>query len=164
MGLVRRYRRRHNPHLSTHLDQKCRIAAARRELPHSAQHGLGRDSVHDQQRDFCAARRAIAWRRIPCHRHSTAHGAHAPQLVGWLAGYVIAITLVLATLRFAWLFVSLRSVLFHGRVATNEPTATSALTLAVSPAGAPVRSGWRRVTVMSLAGVRGAVKLAGEAW
>ncbi len=47
----------------------------------------------------------------------------------WLAGYVIAITLGLATLRFAWLFVSLRLALFHGRVATNEPTATSALTL-----------------------------------
>ena len=58
----------------------------------------------------------------------------------WLVAYVLAITLGLATLRFAWVLVSLRLGELRGR--------------------APVRH-WRHVGVMSLAGVRGAVTLAG---
>ena len=70
-----------------------------------------------------------------------AGAAATVQLTGhahpaWLIAYVLAITLCLALLRFAWVMVSLR-------------------------AGASGRPGWRLVTVMSLAGVRGAVTLAG---
>ncbi|MEP7100432.1 MAG: Na+/H+ antiporter, partial [Burkholderiales bacterium] len=70
-----------------------------------------------------------------------AGAAATVQLTGhahpaWLIAYVLAITLGLALLRFAWVMVSLR-------------------------AGAPGRPSWRLVTVMSLAGVRGAVTLAG---
>ena len=71
----------------------------------------------------------------------------------WLVGYVIAITLGLAALRFAWVLVSLRLGLFHRSAAD-----TSRAGLQGEP---PVRPGWRLVTVMSLAGVRGAVTLAG---
>lgn len=88
------------------------------------------------------------------------------QLIGhanpvWLVVYVIAIALALAALRFAWVFVSLRLLLFQSRAATDESVAASLLAAEIAPAGAPVRSGWRLVTVMSLAGVRGAVTLAG---
>ena len=79
----------------------------------------------------------------------------------WLAVYVIAITLGLAALRFAWVFVSLRLVLFQGRVVTNESVAATAFAQDIAPSGGAVRSGWRLVSVMSLAGVRGAVTLAG---
>ena len=68
---------------------------------------------------------------------------------GWLAFYVIAITHGLAALRFAWVFVSLRLVLYRSRAD------------ALPAGGVPARPGWRLVTVMSLAGVRGAVTLAG---
>ena len=79
----------------------------------------------------------------------------------WLVVYVIAITLGLATLRFAWVFVSLRLVLFHSRMATNDSVAAPGRAPEIAPARPPVRSGWRLVSVMSLAGVRGAVTLAG---
>ncbi len=79
----------------------------------------------------------------------------------WLAVYVMAITLGLAALRFAWVFVSLRLVLFHSRVAMNVSPSGSTRGPSIASAVAPVRSGWRLVTVMSLAGVRGAVTLAG---
>lgn len=74
--------------------------------------------------------------------------AAAPQTVrltahespAWLAVYVVIILAGLAALRFAWVWASLR-LSFLGR-------------------GAPP-GGWRVVLVMSLAGVRGAVTLAG---
>lgn len=64
--------------------------------------------------------------------------------VWWLAIYVFAIVGALATLRFLWVWTSLKLTLFRrkGR-------------------GAPPRVGLRLVAVMSLAGVRGAITLAG---
>ena len=79
----------------------------------------------------------------------------------WLGVYVVAIALGLAALRFAWVFVSLRSVLFQSRVGTSDSVAAAARAPDIVPSDVPVRSGWRLVTVMSLAGVRGAVTLAG---
>ncbi|MFM9928327.1 Na+/H+ antiporter [Variovorax sp. H27-G14] len=70
----------------------------------------------------------------------------------WLAVYVVAITLGLAALRFAWVMVSLRLRPIHARAAAGVPAGT---------AGTVARPGWRLVAVMSLAGVRGAVTLAG---
>lgn len=67
----------------------------------------------------------------------------------WLLVYVIAITLGLAALRFAWVMVSLWLRPFHPRAP------------AIEPGSSPGRPGWRLVAVMSLAGVRGAVTLAG---
>jgi CPA1 family monovalent cation:H+ antiporter len=63
----------------------------------------------------------------------------------WLAGYALAISLGLAVLRFAWVWTSLRLTMYaarrRGEAATTPP--------------------WRLVAAMSLAGVRGAITLAG---
>jgi CPA1 family monovalent cation:H+ antiporter len=63
----------------------------------------------------------------------------------WLAAYALAISFILAALRFAWVWVSLRLSLFH----------------ASRDADAMITPDWRLVAVMSLAGVRGAITLAG---
>lgn len=63
----------------------------------------------------------------------------------WLAIYVLAISLALAVLRFVWVWTSLRFTLFRA-VRRGEP--------------AP-KVNWRLVVAMSLAGVRGAITLAG---
>ncbi|QDF95451.1 Na+/H+ antiporter [Azoarcus sp. DD4] len=63
----------------------------------------------------------------------------------WLLVYALAISVILALLRFAWVWVSLRISLFKAR----EP-------------GEPLhRPDWRIVAAVSLAGVRGAITLAG---
>ncbi|HEX7858073.1 MAG TPA: Na+/H+ antiporter [Sphingobium sp.] len=62
----------------------------------------------------------------------------------WLAIYVLAIMLALATLRFAWVWVSFRLTLFRAR--EDIPYR---------------RPDWRLVAAMSFAGVRGAITLAG---
>ncbi|HEY6643744.1 Na+/H+ antiporter [Povalibacter sp.] len=63
----------------------------------------------------------------------------------WLIVYVIAINAALGALRFLWVWVSLRLTLFRG-----------------STPGAPAkRPSWRLVAATSLAGVRGAITLAG---
>lgn len=63
----------------------------------------------------------------------------------WLLVYALAITAILALLRFAWVWLSLRVSLFKVR----EP-------------GEPLhRPDWRIVAAVSLAGVRGAITLAG---
>ncbi|WP_031440396.1 Na+/H+ antiporter [Sphingomonas sp. FUKUSWIS1] len=65
---------------------------------------------------------------------------------GWLAAYVLAIVAGLAALRFVWVWVSLRLTLLRRRyrdgVTVHSPD-------------------WRVVAAMSLAGVRGAITLAG---
>ncbi len=66
-------------------------------------------------------------------------GHHNPW---WLGVYVAGIVVALAGLRFAWVWVSLRH------------------TFSSAGSGAPPRS-WRLVMAMSLAGVRGAITLAG---
>jgi CPA1 family monovalent cation:H+ antiporter len=63
----------------------------------------------------------------------------------WLVVYAIVITFILAALRFAWVWVSLRVTLYRTRK-VGEVMATP---------------DWRLVAVMSLAGVRGAITLAG---
>ena len=75
----------------------------------------------------------------------------------WLVAYVIAIAIGLAALRFAWVFVSLRSVLFQGRVISSDSIAATAFAPDSVPSDVPIRSGWRLVTVMSLAGDRKSV-------
>lgn len=62
----------------------------------------------------------------------------------WLAIYVVAIMVMLIALRFAWVWVSFRLTLFRARedVAYRRPD-------------------WRLVAAMSVAGVRGAITLAG---
>ncbi len=67
------------------------------------------------------------------------------QSPAWLAVYVVAIVAGLAALRFAWVWVSLRTQAWHAQ-RRGEP-------------GPMVN--WRLVMVVSLAGVRGAVTLAG---
>lgn len=62
----------------------------------------------------------------------------------WLAVYVLAIVVALAALRFIWVWTSLKLTLFRRR-----------------RRGATPRVGLRLVAVMSLAGVRGAITLAG---
>jgi monovalent cation/hydrogen antiporter len=70
-------------------------------------------------------------------------GHHDPL---WLIVYVIAINATLAALRFIWVWISLRLTLF--RASTTGAT--------------PVRRpSWRLVAATSLAGVRGAITLAG---
>ncbi|WP_199183649.1 MULTISPECIES: Na+/H+ antiporter [unclassified Brevundimonas] len=64
--------------------------------------------------------------------------------IWWLAVYVFAIVAALATLRFVWVWTSLKFTLFRRRGKS-----------------APPKVGWRLVAVMSLAGVRGAITLAG---
>lgn len=63
----------------------------------------------------------------------------------WLLVYAIAISLCLALLRFAWVWVSLRLSLFRTKQ-TGDPL---------------LKPDWRIVAAMSLAGVRGAITLAG---
>jgi len=63
----------------------------------------------------------------------------------WLAGYALAIGLGLAVLRFAWVWTSLRLTIFAARRRGE--------TMATPP--------WRLVAATSLAGVRGAITLAG---
>ncbi len=63
----------------------------------------------------------------------------------WLVVYVLAITLALAALRFLWVWVSLRLTIFRAS-RKGEPSQTP---------------GWRLIAAMSLAGVRGAITLAG---
>ncbi|MEP9376533.1 Na+/H+ antiporter [Aquabacter sp. CN5-332] len=65
--------------------------------------------------------------------------------VGWLLLYVVAITLALAVLRFLWVWVTLRFTLSWRKSRRR-------------PEGGP---SWRLIAAMSLAGVRGAVTLAG---
>ena len=64
--------------------------------------------------------------------------------VWWLAVYVFAIVAALAALRFVWVWTSLKFTLFRKR-----------------GKNAPPKVGLRLVAVMSLAGVRGAITLAG---
>ncbi|MDZ4112883.1 MAG: Na+/H+ antiporter [Brevundimonas sp.] len=69
-------------------------------------------------------------------------GTSRPE-VWWLAIYVAAIVVTLAALRFIWVWTSLRFSLFRRR------------------RGPPPKIGLRLTMVMSLAGVRGAITLAG---
>ncbi|HBI18358.1 MAG TPA: Na+/H+ antiporter, partial [Brevundimonas sp.] len=70
-------------------------------------------------------------------------GTSRPE-VWWLAVYVIAIVAALAALRFIWVWTSLKLTLYRRR--NRQP---------------PSRVGLRLTLVMSLAGVRGAITLAG---
>ena len=63
----------------------------------------------------------------------------------WLAFYVLLILAALAALRFAWVGISLKVAFFGSRMRGDVPS--------------PLH--WRLVTAMSLAGVRGAITLAG---
>ncbi|MEG1453505.1 Na+/H+ antiporter, partial [Brevundimonas sp.] len=65
--------------------------------------------------------------------------------VWWLAVYVMAIVGVLATLRFIWVWATLRLTLFSRQKGKSERP----------------KLRWRLVAVMSLSGVRGAITLAG---
>ena len=69
--------------------------------------------------------------------HLTGH--HQPI---WLVAYVLAITLGLAAVRFAWVWMSLQLTLFRQKEFRASPD-------------------WRIVATMSFAGVRGAITLAG---
>jgi CPA1 family monovalent cation:H+ antiporter len=69
-------------------------------------------------------------------------GHHEP---GWLLVYVLAINLALAAVRFAWVWVSLDLNLMRARRRGETIQ----------------RPSWRMVVAMSLAGVRGAITLAG---
>ncbi|MDM9620992.1 Na+/H+ antiporter [Rhizobium sp. S96] len=69
-------------------------------------------------------------------------GHHDPI---WLIAYVIAINLALGLLRFVWVWVSLRFTLYR----------------AAKRGQVIVRPGWRLIAATSLAGVRGAITLAG---
>lgn len=69
-------------------------------------------------------------------------GHHEPA---WLVGYVVAINLALALLRFLWVWVSLQFTLF--RAARKGQTVR--------------KPSWRLIAATSLAGVRGAITLAG---
>ncbi len=67
------------------------------------------------------------------------------QEVWWMAVYVLSITAALAILRFLWVWVSIRMAGLR-QARRDEPF---------------VRPSWRMVAAISLAGVRGAVSLAG---
>lgn len=69
-------------------------------------------------------------------------GHHEPW---WLAIYVLLINIGLAALRFAWVWTSLRLTLFRA-VRRGDP---------------PRKTSWKLVLAISLAGVRGAITLAG---
>ncbi len=87
----------------------------------------------------------------------------------WLAGYALVILAALCALRFGWVWMSLRSAARRSatlavRAAAKPATspATGAPTPeAPAPAPAPLLHNWRVVMVTTLAGVRGAVTLAG---
>jgi CPA1 family monovalent cation:H+ antiporter len=67
------------------------------------------------------------------------------QQAGWLLAYVIAINIGVIALRFVWVWASLSLTMFKSRLS-----------------GAGIRRpNWRLVTATSLAGVRGAITLAG---
>lgn len=70
-------------------------------------------------------------------------GTSRPE-IWWLAVYVVAIVAALAALRFIWVWTSLKLTLYRRR--NRQP---------------PSRGGLRLTLVMSLAGVRGAITLAG---
>lgn len=70
-------------------------------------------------------------------------GHHDPL---WLIVYVVAINAALAILRFLWVWISLRLTMYRASRATG---------------GAPGKPSLRLVAVTSLAGVRGAITLAG---
>jgi CPA1 family monovalent cation:H+ antiporter len=63
----------------------------------------------------------------------------------WLLVYVVAINLALAVLRFVWVWTSLRFTLFRAHLKGEKPYVPS----------------WRLIAATSLAGVRGAITLAG---
>lgn len=63
----------------------------------------------------------------------------------WLAGYALVISLGLILLRFLWVWASLRLTLFRQGVRGEQP----------------IKPHWRLVLATSLAGVRGAITLAG---
>ena len=69
-------------------------------------------------------------------------GHHEPI---WLLVYVVAIYLALAVLRFLWVWTSLRFTLFRAARKGHKPFVP----------------GWRLIAATSLAGVRGAITLAG---
>jgi CPA1 family monovalent cation:H+ antiporter len=69
-------------------------------------------------------------------------GHHEPA---WLLVYVVAINLALAALRFVWVWASLRFTLFRAHLKGEKPYVPS----------------WRLIAATSLAGVRGAITLAG---
>ena len=69
-------------------------------------------------------------------------GHHDPA---WLVIYVIGINAALAILRFAWVWVSLRLTIFRASLKKSEFS----------------KPGWRLIAATSLAGVRGAITLAG---
>lgn len=69
-------------------------------------------------------------------------GHHNPS---WLIVYALAISLALATLRFAWVWVWVKADRFYARMRKRPVTETSA----------------RLIVAMSLAGVRGAITMAG---
>jgi Na+/H+ antiporter len=64
----------------------------------------------------------------------------------WLLVYVLAINFGLAVMRFLWVWVSLH-ISYRLKLRQGDPTAQ--------------KPGWRVVTIMSVAGVRGAITLAG---
>ncbi len=70
-------------------------------------------------------------------------GHHDPL---WLIVYVVAINAALAALRFIWVWISLRLTLFRASRLSGGPTQ---------------KPSWRLVAATSLAGVRGAITLAG---
>ncbi|HEY5759458.1 MAG TPA: Na+/H+ antiporter [Steroidobacter sp.] len=70
-------------------------------------------------------------------------GHHDPL---WLIVYVVAINAALAVLRFIWVWISLRLTLFRASRVSGGPTQ---------------KPSWRLVAATSLAGVRGAITLAG---
>jgi len=70
-------------------------------------------------------------------------GTSRPE-IWWLAVYVLAIVAALAALRFLWVWTSLKLTLFRRK-----------------RSGPPAKVGLRLTMVMSLAGVRGAITLAG---
>ncbi|BCP54725.1 Na+/H+ antiporter [Kaistia sp. 32K] len=89
----------------------------------------------------------ILGEQLPAILHSAAEtvrvtGHHAP---GWLLIYVLAINLSLAILRFVWVWVSLNFSLYRARRRGETVR----------------RPSWRLLAAMSLAGVRGAITLAG---
>ncbi|CAN5834579.1 Na+/H+ antiporter [soil metagenome] len=80
--------------------------------------------------------------------------------VAWLGLGVVAITAALVALRFVWVYVSLRLRLFRrGKKSQAQAQAQSQAQSQAQAGSQDVP--WRMIAVMSLAGVRGAVSLAG---
>jgi CPA1 family monovalent cation:H+ antiporter len=76
-------------------------------------------------------------------RQAVEEGEHLGP--AWLAGYALAISLGLIVLRFVWVWTSLRLTLFRRHAGVD----------------APIKSHWRLLLATSVAGVRGAITLAG---